>query len=104
MGFSSSKVEGSQAEAFASQPLQIKIAHRFFDRLVLSLLKGFLEFAVKNIFLLAFGHPGIAKFVFALLRLIRKDARRIADVNIRRSSHWRRVREDYGEIDVHREF
>src|SRR5258708_9970989 len=50
--------------------LEIEVAERFFDGLVLGFLEGFLELAVENVFLLALRHPRIAKVVFSRLVLI----------------------------------
>jgi uncharacterized protein DUF1572 len=83
--------------------LEIEVAQRFFDGLVLGFLEGFLELAVENVFLLALRHPRIAKFVFALLGLIGEDARRVADVDIGRGLNGRCVRENHGEVGVHRQ-
>src|SRR5580692_9565408 len=84
-------------------PLEVEIAQRFFDGLVLGFLEGFLEFAVQYVFLLALGYPGIAEFVFALLGLIGEDARRVADVDVGRGLYRCRVREHHGKVRIHRE-
>jgi hypothetical protein len=102
---------GEQDESEASQHVvsmpdalfEIEIPHRFFGRLVFSFLEGFLEFAIEDVFLLAFGFPGIAEFIFALARLLGQDARSIVDIDVRRG-FWRSdMREHDGKFRIHRE-
>ena len=83
--------------------LEVEVAQRFFDGLVLGFLEGFLEFAVEDVFLLALGFPGIAEFIFTLLGLIGEDTRRVSDVNVGRGLDGRCVRKDHGETGIHRE-
>ena len=62
--------------------LQVEITQRLFGGLVLGFLEGFLELAVENVFFLAFSLPGIAELVFPFARLLRQDARGVADINV----------------------
>jgi len=61
---------GSKASQHAlSMPdalFEIEVPHRLLGRLVFGFLEGFLEFAIEDVFLLAFGFPGIAELVLAL--------------------------------------
>ena len=54
---------------------EVEIPHWLFGGLILGLLEGFLEFAIEDVFFLAFGFPGIAELVFPLASLFRQDAR-----------------------------
>src|SRR5665213_2472273 len=74
--------------------IQIEIAQGLFDGLILGLLQGFLVLAIQHVFLLAFGFPGIAELVFALLRLLRQDPRGVADIDVR-SGPWRRYMREH---------
>src|SRR5258706_1194997 len=82
---------------------EIEIPHRLLGGLVFGFLKGFLELAVEDVFLLAFGFPGIAELVLALARLFRQDARGVVDIDVGRGLEWRYMREYDGKFRVHRE-
>jgi hypothetical protein len=84
---------GSKASQHAlSMPdalFEIEVPHWLLGRLVFGLLEGLLEFAIEDVFLLAFGFPGIPELVFAFARLFRQDARGVIDINVGRG-FWRR--------------
>jgi len=82
---------------------EIEIPHRLLGGLVFGFLKGFLEFAVEDVFLLAFGFPGIAELVLALARLFRQDACGVVDIDVGCGLGWRHMQEYDGKFRVHRE-
>ena len=101
--------KGSESKALRHLPsmpealLKIEIPHRFLGRLVFGFLEGFLELAIEDVFLLAFGFPGITEFVFALARLFRQDARGVVDIDVGGGLGWRHMGEYDGKLRVHRE-
>jgi len=82
---------------------EVEIPHWLFGGLVLGLLKGFLKFAIEDVFFLAFGFPGIAELVFPLASLFREDACGVTDVDVGGGPGRRRVREHHAEFRIHRE-
>ena len=80
---------------------EVEIPHRLLGRLVFGLLEGLFEFAIEDVFLLAFGFPGIAEFVFAFARLFRQDARGVVNIDVRRGLGRRHMREHDGKFRVH---
>src|SRR6202011_273038 len=98
------KAGGSKASRhLPSMPealFEIEIPHWLLGRLVFGLLEGFLELAIENIFLLAFGFPGIAEFVFAFARLFRQNAGSVANIDVGRGLGRRHMREYDGKFRV----
>ena len=80
--------------------VEIKIANRFFDGLVLGFFQALGKLSRENIFLRAFRFHRLAKFLFDTLGLFPEQARRIVEINGRRRLRRRNVRENDGKFRV----
>src|SRR5579864_995453 len=92
-------------ERVAGSPrsVEIEIANRFFDGLILRFFQAFGELARENVFLGALRFDGLPELCLDTLGLLLEQARRVVKVNGRRRFRRWNVREHDAEFRVNRE-